>query len=110
MQFTDKNLCTTRSAQDEVLKNESSGSQILAPNNSTQSAGRTLFDDLPIDCKQAEKTDEISFEPQAFRADMQYEREHNENCDNGVYREQANQIEMAARAGLKRPEAISMKE
>ena len=41
---------------------------------------------------------------------MQYEREHNEYCDNGVYREQANHQDMAARAGLKSLEAIAMKE
>ena len=43
----------------------------------------------------------MSFSMQAFRADLQFERSHNMDCDNGVYREEANLDDQAKRTGLK---------
>ena len=95
-----------------MLRNVSEGSMILCPQNSTISEGKTVLDNLPPDIKQAFKHDEIFFTPQAYRADIQYERDHNQHCDFGVYREGANDEvfeDLAERTGLRDRTALDRK-
>lgn len=99
--YTNSNLKTIDSTNQADFKNVSEGSIILAPNNSSQDEDRTLFMDLPPDIREELKHEQIGFSAQALRADVDYEREHNQHCDNGVYTENADIKELALRAGLK---------
>lgn len=68
-----------------------------------------MYDDLPPDVKEENKFEAIGFSRQAFRVDAQYERDHNENCDNGVYRDEIDHKDLAMRTGLKEEEVVSVR-
>ena len=78
-------------------------SEILAPNN-TDEEPKVDADGNEIEHNNSEafdKDDKIDFCKLALIADDEYEREHDENCDNGVYREDVNVQELAKKTGLK---------
>ena len=63
----------------------SSGSQILAPRNSSIDTTGELNFDSEIKTYKEPKHEMISFKHQAKVAEQKYEQEHNRNMDMGVY-------------------------
>ena len=83
-------------------------SDILAPNNTDEEQKED--DELPQSNSGAfDKDDKIVFERLALVADDEYEREHDMNCDNGVYREGYKVEELAIKTGL-RPQSVNWDE
>ena len=78
MRFSNSYLLTEESdEEDHDKKNVSEGSQILCPQNSSQDDGVDIKEVLANDCKEELKSEQIAFSRQAFRADIQYEKDHN---------------------------------
>lgn len=101
--FTVVNLYTDYYDMDDADPNMSDRSEILAPNNSDQEP--KIGEDgneIPFSNSGAyDKDDKIEFCKMAEIADDEYEREHDDNCDNGVYREDADIEVLAKKSGLK---------
>ena len=78
-------------------------SEILAPNNTdSEPKVNSEGEEIPHSNSGAfDKGDKIEFCKMALLADEEYEREHDQNVDNGVYRKEANVEELAQKAGLK---------
>lgn len=101
IRFSTSYLKTQESGQIVELKNVSSCSAILAPNNSSQDSDRDWRMDLPPDIKEAYKYEEIKFTPLARRADIKYEQDHNVNVDKGVYTDVVDFKKLAVITGTK---------
>ena len=80
--FTEQNIDST---QDELNKNETTKSQILAPFNSSQSDQDSSFEYLSNDFELLVKKDMIKFAAKVRDIDRQYEKNNNGDVDNGVY-------------------------
>jgi len=67
------------------LKNESSSSIILAPNNTGLDSEELELEIAKETQDLKQKAEEIYFKKRARKADIKYERDHNRNVDKGVY-------------------------
>jgi len=108
LRFTTSNLITEDSAALKDLKNASSGSQILAPNNSSVDSEQDMYFFLPADVVKVDKLKEIEFSRQACRADIEYEMNHNQNVDKGVYTDAVDFKSLAVISGIKNPESLDL--
>lgn len=105
-EYTLANLNSTAS---DDLKNHSTKSIILAPNNSTWTDNEEndardedwLFQEVfATGLFEQDKTKKFSgWTKKARLADVRYENEHNANIDNGVIKEDANELELAKMIG-----------
>ena len=82
--------------------NMSERSDVLAPNNSSdeeedKDGKPKVYDNVDA----FDKDEKMDFDKQALIADEEYEREHDLNCDNGVYRKGFDINELAVKTGLK---------
>ena len=59
-----------------------------------------LIDANDNNCVLEIKQEAFHFSKKALRADILYEREHNRNIDNGVYKDNANDEDLAAMLGM----------
>ena len=104
--YTIDNLYST--ASDE-LKNHSTKSMILAPNNSTEDDETMLEGDNFINLILSHETVPLAIKPNCFkfnkkakRADIHYERDHNSIIDNGVVKKGADEEDVAEFVGYVR--------
>ena len=77
--FTEQNIDST---QNELMRNNTDKSIILAPFNTTQDGSKNF---LLVDIEIYEKDEIVKFGPQVRDADRQYEKNNNGDLDNGVY-------------------------
>ena len=90
--FDVQNLITMDSSHQVDDKNITEGSQVLAPNVSSMHSEDFMVDEITkfypdynlVDLDK--KHEMIYFRKQARKADKAYERNHNKNVDNGVYK------------------------
>eukprot|EP00826_Nyctotherus_ovalis_P065751 TRINITY_DN9673_c0_g1_i6.p1 TRINITY_DN9673_c0_g1~~TRINITY_DN9673_c0_g1_i6.p1 ORF type:complete len:221 (+),score=53.41 TRINITY_DN9673_c0_g1_i6:152-814(+) len=80
--FTEQNIDST---QDELNRNETSKSLILAPFNSSQSDQESSSEYIGKDYSIKQKKEIIKFSAKVRDVDRQYEKNNNGDIDNGVY-------------------------
>eukprot|EP01022_Parablepharisma_sp_SALTPOND_P008189 TRINITY_DN135349_c2_g1_i1.p1 TRINITY_DN135349_c2_g1~~TRINITY_DN135349_c2_g1_i1.p1 ORF type:complete len:1128 (-),score=119.65 TRINITY_DN135349_c2_g1_i1:2063-5362(-) len=80
--FTEQNIDST---QNELTKNNTTKSVILAPFNSTRTDQNTSKDYIARGCAMKDKREIIKFAAKVRDIDRQYEKNNNGDVDNGVY-------------------------
>ena len=95
-------LLETEDEDMEYSPNITEQSEILCPNASSrdnENDDQKAKKELEVDMKSKDSL--LYFEKQALHADLEYERQHNLDCDKGVYRQKASMLDQAKRTGLR---------